>query len=93
MVVAPWREWTDVARETTTMRDIYFGYVAPLAAIGAIAPFVANVVIGADTGPTRVRAGIPAGIAAVLVRYALSFLAVAILVLPIADQVDVWAMR
>jgi hypothetical protein len=79
MVVAPWREWETVAHEPTTAGDIYIGYVAPLTAIGAIAPFLAHTVIGVDAGPTHVRAGIPAGVVAVLIRYALSFLAVALL--------------
>ena len=60
--MAPWREWTLVAHEPTTARDIYLGYVAPLAAIGAIAPFVANTVIGVDTGPTHVRAAFRPGL-------------------------------
>jgi hypothetical protein len=68
-----------VAHEATTVRDIYLGYVAPLAAIGVVASFVANTVVGADIGPTRVRAGVPAGVAAALVRYALAFAAVALL--------------
>jgi len=79
MLVAPWREWEVVAHEATTVRDIYLGYVAPLAAIGVVASFVANTVVGADIGPTRVRAGVPAGVAAALVRYALAFAAVALL--------------
>jgi hypothetical protein len=79
IVFAPWREWADVAQESTTARDLYLGYVAPLAAIGVVATFVANVLIGLDVGAMRVRAGIPAGVAAGLVHYALAFVAVALL--------------
>jgi hypothetical protein len=79
MLVAPWREWETVAGEGTTARDLYVGYVAPLAAIGAVASLVASTVVGVDVGATRVRAGIPAGVAAALLRYALAFAAVALL--------------
>ena len=46
IVLTPATEWLVIEREATTAPDIYTGYVAPLAAIGAIASFIGLSVIG-----------------------------------------------
>ncbi len=62
---SPRKEWPVIASEPTTEMEIYTGYVMPLAAIGALALFIAEVTIGdagaahrhrqgdADRGPRR----------------------------------------
>ena len=61
----PGAEWRVIASDPTSARDIYLGYVAPLAAIGIIAAFIGSTVIGGATGPLTVRTGIYPSLAAV----------------------------
>src|SRR4051812_6471597 len=46
ILLPPATEWPVIERETTTAADIYKGYVAPLAAIGAVASFIGLSLIG-----------------------------------------------
>jgi hypothetical protein len=77
---SPASEWPVVASEATTAREIYAGYVAPLAAIGAIALFVGQVAIGSPVPLLGViKAALLEGVAAAVVLFVLSLLWVAAL--------------
>jgi hypothetical protein len=74
ILLSPRTEWPVIAAEPRSARDIYLGYVAPLAAIGAIASFIGSTLIG-FTVPLlgTVRVPIVAGLVSALVYYALTF--------------------
>lgn len=74
ILLSPRTEWPVIAAESRSARDIYLGYVAPLAAIGAIASFIGSTVVG-FTVPLlgTVRVPIVAGLVSALVYYALTF--------------------
>jgi hypothetical protein len=46
IVLAPKTEWPAIAAETTTTKQLYVGYIIPLAAIGPIAQFIGLTLIG-----------------------------------------------
>ena len=77
ILVSPNTEWPVIAAEPRTARDIYLGYVAPLAAIGVIASFIGTTTIGV-TVPLlgTVRTGLVAGLAHAVLSYAMVFVAV-----------------
>ena len=85
ILLSPRTEWPVIAAEPSSARDIYVGYVAPLAAIGAIATFIGSTLVGV-TVPLlgTVRASIGAGLVGALVQYALTF-AMVFLVAVIVD--------
>ena len=73
----PGTEWPVIADEAATPRAIYLGYVAPLAAIGAIALFAGQVLIGTPLPLLGVvRAGIAEGIVAAIFTFALALVSV-----------------
>lgn len=77
ILMSPNAEWPVIAAEPTSERDIYLGYVAPLAAIGAIASFIGTTAVGVSVpllGTVRTPI-VPALIGAVL-HYGLTFLVV-----------------
>ena len=77
ILLTPSTEWPVIAGEATTPRAIYLEYVAPMAAIGVLATFIGHSLIGV-TVPLfgNIRVPITAGIATVVVSYALTFVAV-----------------
>src|SRR5215218_9365111 len=77
ILLTPKTEWPIIAAEPRTARDIYLGYVAPLAAIGALASFIGTALVGV-TVPLlgTVRVPIVAGLAGAIVHYALTFVMV-----------------
>lgn len=77
ILVSPKTEWPVIAAEPRTARDIYFGYVAPLAAIGVIASFIGTTMFGVSVpllGTIRTPI-VPALVGAIL-HYLLTFLGV-----------------
>ena len=46
IVMQPREEWPVIAAETATVRDLYTGYIMPLAAIGPAASFIGLSVLG-----------------------------------------------
>jgi hypothetical protein len=77
ILLSPRSEWPVIAAEPKTARDIYLGYVAPLAAIGAIASFIGVTTFGVSVpllGTMRTPI-VPALFGAVL-HYALTFVGV-----------------
>lgn len=80
IILTPLTEWPVIDTETTTPREIYLQYVAPLAAIGAIAGFFGRTIIGVSIPFFGTyRAPIFSGIATAVVMYALTFLSVFVL--------------
>jgi hypothetical protein len=88
ILVAPSATWPVIAAEPSSAGAIYGRYVAPLAAIGVMAAFIGQTVIGYNVPLLgHMRTGIVAGLGAVVLGYLLSFVSV----LVIAWLVDVLA--
>jgi hypothetical protein len=73
IVRSPLFEWPVIAAETSSRRALYFGYVAPLAAIGVVANFIGQSVVGL---PFLGRVSFSAAFVHGLFTYALSFVGV-----------------
>jgi len=73
ILFTPATEWPVIEREATTAADVYKGYVAPLAAIGAIASFIGLSLIGIG-GVLHI--GIIAGLTHALLSYVFAFVVV-----------------
>src|SRR6266496_4741326 len=73
ILLTPTTEWPVIEQEATTAADIYKGYVAPLAAIGAVASFIGLSVIGIGG---FFRVGFTAGLVHAIVAYLLTFVVV-----------------
>jgi hypothetical protein len=70
---SPRAEWPVIAAEPTTPTEIYTGYAIPLAAIGAVALFVAQVAVGVPVPLIGlVKAPLAAGLASGLLLFALA---------------------
>jgi Yip1 domain/zinc-ribbon domain len=88
ILLAPSATWPVIAAEPSTAGAIYGRYVAPLAAIGVIAAFIGQAVIGYNVPLLgHMRTGIVAGLGAAVLGYLLSFVSVFV----IAWLVDVLA--
>ncbi len=73
IVLAPKTEWPRVEAEPSTIRDIYTGYVVPLALVPVIAGFIGMSLIGvAVPGVGTVRTGLFAGLAGAVLQFILS---------------------
>jgi hypothetical protein len=73
ILLTPATEWPVIEQEATTAADIYKGYVAPLAAIGAIASFIGLSLIGIGG---FFRVGLVPGLVHAIVAYLLTFVVV-----------------
>ncbi len=77
ILLTPKTEWPVIAGEPKTPMEIYFGYVAPLAAIGVIAAFIGSTMIGFGMPFVgRMRLGIGAGLVMAIITFATAFLSV-----------------
>ena len=82
ILLTPATEWPVIDAEASSPRAIYMQYVAPLAAIGAIAGFIGNSLIGHSYGFLAVyRTPIVSGLVGAVVGYALAFVGVFIVAL------------
>ena len=82
ILLAPRAEWPIISAEAETTAGIFKGYIVWLAAIAAIAGFIANTVVGYRVpflGTYRV--GFATGLTSALTQYALSLASVALLAL------------
>ncbi len=80
IILRPASEWQVIAGETTTASAIYTGYVAPLAAIGVIALFLGQVLIGTSVPLLgTVRTGVVSGLSSAIVMYVMAFVGVWVL--------------
>jgi Yip1 domain/zinc-ribbon domain len=73
ILLTPATEWEVIEREPTTAADIYSGYVAPLAAIGAIAAFIGLSLIGIGG---FLRVGVVTGLVQAILTYLFAFVVV-----------------
>ena len=82
ILVSPRSEWPVIAAEPRAARDIYLGYVAPLAAIGVVASFIGATTIGV-TVPLlgTVRTPIVPALVGALLHYLLTFIGVFVVAL------------
>ena len=84
ILLQPRQEWPVIAAETATARDLYTGYIMPLAAIGPAASFVGLAVIGIHLPFAGTIQIAPAtALAQALVHYVLALVAVYFLALVI----------
>jgi hypothetical protein len=82
MLLAPRREWPLIAAETPATTDIYLRYVAPLAAVGAIASSLGAWRVGIPAVPYgTIRLGPGAALAGAVVHFALQFATVLVVAL------------
>ena len=78
--ITPKTEWDVISPETTETQQLMFGYVAPLAAIGAVAGFVGNSVIGhSNFLMGSYRMPIAAGLGIAILGFVMAFVAVFVL--------------
>ena len=75
--------WPVIAVEPATAGDLITGYVAPLAAIGAIAGFVGGSVIGRNLGFIFYRVPFVAGLSTALLTFVMSIVGIFVLSLVI----------
>ncbi len=77
ILLSPSTEWPLIAAEPTTAGAIYMHYVLPLVAIGVLATFLGNTLIGVSVPFIgSVRTGIVAGVFTAVLGFVLSFVAV-----------------
>ncbi|HKU85660.1 MAG TPA: YIP1 family protein [Casimicrobiaceae bacterium] len=82
ILLAPRREWPLIAAETPRRADIYLRYVAPLAAVGAIASSVGAWLVGIPAVPYgNIPLGPGAALAGAILHFALQFAAVLVVAL------------
>ena len=74
ILLAPRSEWQAIAHEVTSPADVYLRYVAPLAALGALATILGAAVPGAfRPAEQTLRLTPPAAVVGALVHFALTF--------------------
>jgi hypothetical protein len=77
ILLTPTTEWPVIGAEPTTPGAIYLRYVAPLVAIGVIATFIGQTMVGTSLGPLGIaRVGVVTGLAHAILMFGLSFLQV-----------------
>lgn len=77
IILSPSAEWPVIAAEASSASAIYLRYVAPLVAIGVIATFVGQTLVGTSAGPLgMVRVGTFPGLVHAVLLFGLSFLQV-----------------
>lgn len=78
ILLKPKEEWPVIAGESTTTADLYKGYIAPLAAVPAVAGFIGMSLVGM---PMMGRIPILTGLSMMIVQYVLGLAAVYVLAL------------
>lgn len=82
ILTTPATEWPTIAGEATTTRDLYLGYIVPLAAIGPIAGFIKLSVLGIGVPVFgTVRLGLGASLGNMILSYVLALVAVYVIAL------------
>lgn len=72
ILIVPKTEWPAIEAEPTSVRDIYTGYVAPLALIPIVAGFVGSSLVGYTLGQATFRVPIVAGLFSAVLQFGLS---------------------
>ena len=76
MIVSPKSEWPRVASETESVRDVFVGYVVPLAAIGPAASFIGGQIFGFGALGITYRPGLIEGLTGAIANYVLGLLSI-----------------
>jgi Yip1 domain len=84
ILTTPKTEWSVVAAEPDTVRGLYTGYIAIVAALPVIAHFIKNSLIGTGALGITVRVPIGMGIVAMVLQYVLAMVMVYLLALIIS---------
>jgi Yip1 domain len=84
ILTTPKTEWPVVAAEPDTVRGLYIGYIAIVAALPVIAHFIKNSLIGTGAFGITVRIPIGMGIVAMVLQYVLALVMVYLLALIIS---------
>ena len=80
ILLRPRQEWQVIDGETTTTSDLFRSYVAPLAAIPAVAQLIGSAVFGVGLGPFgTVRVSLTGAIVQAIVTFALTLVGVYVL--------------
>ena len=83
ILLNPQDEWRVIRGETSSAGDLLRHYVAPLAAIPALAGFIGSAMVGGHVLGVSVRTGVIGALAMAVVTYVLNFVAVFLLALTI----------
>jgi hypothetical protein len=83
LILQPRQEWSVIADEPFSVQELYTRYVMILAAIGPIAAFIGNSIVGIGGLGVRYRVPIGAGIAHMVLSYILALGSVYVLALVI----------
>jgi len=81
ILTTPRTEWTVIATEPATVRGLYAGYIAIIAALPAIAYFIKNSLIGTSVLGITVRLPIGMGIVAMVLHYVVALVVVYVVAL------------
>ncbi|HVT40568.1 MAG TPA: Yip1 family protein [Gemmatimonadaceae bacterium] len=81
ILLTPRKEWPIIEAEPATTASIYSGYIAPLAAIPAIAGFIGLSLLGYDLLGSTFRTPIGSGVVGMVLRYVLSLVGIYVLAL------------
>jgi len=82
IILQPKSEWPVIDGESTSVRDLYVGYIMPLAAIGPVASFIGLTVFGISAGfAGSFHVPVTTAITSALVQYVLALAGVYVLAL------------
>jgi hypothetical protein len=81
ILLTPQKEWPIIDAEPATTASLYSGYIAPLAAIPAIAGFIGLSLLGYNLLGSTFRTPIGSGITGMVLRYVLSLAGIYVLAL------------
>lgn len=81
ILLQPKTEWERIARETPTIKALYLGYVAILAAIPAICAWIGMSLVGINVLGMHYRIPVGSGLAHAVVAYVLTLVGVFVLAL------------
>jgi len=84
ILLKPAEEWPRIAAEASSAREVYLGYVVPLAAIGPICRFLRGQIFGWGAFGISYHPGLLGGLAELVVGYVLALVGIFVLTL-IAD--------
>ncbi len=79
LLLAPSSTWLRIAEETTDVRTLYTGYLAPLAGIAALAGWIGLSLVGYSVDGQRLQLAPLAGLSNALAGFALTLLSIDLL--------------
>ncbi len=79
ILLSPSTEWPVIDQESHTVKDLYLGYLLPLAGIAALATLIGSMLFGYNMGPVSVRYGFGQAVGIALLGLIMSMVTVYIL--------------